>query len=62
MHNYVDAMLISKLIFFGFVQSIKPLFQFMLPKEKVIYIMQNKDYEVINKLAAFIYRSILLVS
>ena len=50
------------MVFFGFVQSIYPLFQFMLPKEKVIYIMQNKDYDVINKLAAFIYRSLLLVS
>ena len=47
---------------FGFVQSIYPLFQFMLPKEKVIYIMQNKDYDEINKLAACIYRSLLLVS
>ena len=26
--------------FFGFVQNIYPLFQFMLPKEKVIYIIQ----------------------
>ena len=48
--------------FCSFLQSIHPLFQFMPPKEKVIYIMQNKDYDVINKLAAFIYRSLLLVS
>ena len=38
------------------------IFQFMLPKEKVIYIMQNKDYVVINNFAAFIYRSLLLVN
>ena len=33
-----------KMEYFGFLQSIHPLFQFMPPKEKVIYyIMQNKD-------------------
>ena len=47
---------------FIFVQSLYPPFQFMLPKEKVIYIMQNKDYVVINNFAAFIYRSLLLVN
>ena len=47
--------------FFSFVQSLYPSFQFMLPKEKVIYIMQNKDFVVINNFAAFIYRSLLLV-
>ena len=45
--------------FFSFVQNLYPPFQFMLPKEKVIYIMQNKDYVVINNFAAFIYRSLL---
>ena len=48
--------------FFCFLQRIYPLFQFMRPKEKVIYILQNKDYNVMNHLAAFIYRSLLLVS
>ena len=51
-----------RLDFFIFVQSLYPPFQFMLPKEKVIYIMQNKDYVVINNFAAFIYRSLLLVN
>ena len=46
----------------SFLQSIHPLFQFMPPKEKVIYILQNKDYNVMNHLAALIYRSLLLVS
>ena len=30
--------------------------------ESNIYIMQNKDYVVINNFAAFIYRSLLLVN
>ena len=42
-----------RMAFFGFLKSIHPLFQFMPPKEKVIYIMQNKDYNVINHLAVF---------
>ena len=51
-----------RIYIFSFVQSLYPPFQFMLPKKKVIYIMQNKDYVVINNFDAFIYRSLLLVN
>ena len=54
----VRAEIIGLVCFFG---KEYPLFQFMPPKERVIYIMQNKDYYVINNVAAFIYRSLLLV-
>ena len=42
--------------------GICPLFGVSVKREFTVYIMQNKDYVVINNFAAFIYRSLLLVN